>query len=110
MFAWLQERRREYQDKPPHSQLLLALGDPVPPPPEQTDPPASKSPDHGLLVRVVQPGSNAANSGIQPGDVVLSYAGSKLSTRDELQKQIQTAALKVAGIAITVWRRERRLT
>ncbi len=81
----------------------------VPPPPEQTDPPASKPPGHGLLVRVVQPGSKAANSGIQPGDVVLSYAGSKLSTRDELQKQIQTAAPKVAGIAITVWREGKTL-
>jgi CHAT domain-containing protein len=104
MFAWLQERRRADEVKAAQPRRLLALGDPVPPPSDEPLEPAPKPPDHGLLVRAVQPGSNAAHAGIQPGDVLLAYAGTKLATRDDLQKQVQAADPKAAGIAVAVWR------
>jgi CHAT domain-containing protein/tetratricopeptide (TPR) repeat protein len=109
MFAWLQERRRADPDQPAQARRLLALGDPVPPPSDQPSQPAPKPPDHGLLVRVVQPGSNAARAGIQPGDVLLAYAGTKLATRDDLTKQVQAADPKGTGIAIAVWRHSKTL-
>ena len=104
MFAWLQERRGEDREQPAQPRSLLALGDPVPPPLELSNPAAPQPPDHGLLVRVVQPGSNAADAGIQPGDVLLRYDGSKLANLGELQKRVQAADPKVAGIAVAVWR------
>jgi len=104
MFAWLQERRHEDRDKPAQTRRLLALGDPVPTSSERDTAPAPKPPGHGLMVRFVQPGSNAATAGIHPGDVLLSYAGTKLLTRDDLQKQVQAADPKVPGITIAVWR------
>jgi tetratricopeptide (TPR) repeat protein len=109
MYAWLQERRRADPDKPSRSHRLLALGDPVPPPSEQPSHSAPQPPDHGLLVRVVQPGSNAAHAGIQPGDVLLAYAGTKLATRDDLAKQVQAADPKAAGMAIAIWRQGQTL-
>jgi CHAT domain-containing protein len=109
MFAWLQEHGRDDQRRPAQTRRLLALGDPVPPPAGQHEPPASKPPDHGLFVRVVQPGSNAAVAGIMPGDVLLSYAGNKLATRDDLQKQVQAANPKAAGIPVAVWRNGKTL-
>jgi CHAT domain-containing protein/tetratricopeptide (TPR) repeat protein len=108
-FAWLQQRRRADPDPPAQSRRLLALGDPVPPPAEQENPSAPKPPGHGLLVRAVPPGSNAATGGIQPGDVLLSYAGTKLATRDDLRKQVQAAAPKPAGVTVTVWREGKTL-
>jgi tetratricopeptide (TPR) repeat protein len=104
MFAWIQERRQEDRNKLAQPRSLLALGDPIPPLADQPSGPTPKPPDHGLLVRVVQPDSNAANAGIQPGDVLLSYAGSKLATGDDLQKHLQATDPKSAGIAVTVWR------
>jgi tetratricopeptide (TPR) repeat protein len=102
MFAWLQERRRENQDHLAQPRHLLALGDPVPSPSDLKA--APKPPDDGLLVRLVPPGTNAASAGIQPGDVVVSYAGTKLATRDDLQKQVQAVDPKASGIAVAIWR------
>ena len=109
MFAWLKEHRREDRDRPGQPRHLLALGDPVPPPAEPQENQAPRPPDHGLLVRFVQPGSNAANAGIQPGDVLLTYAGTRLASRDELAKQVQAADAKLAGIAVVVWREGKTL-
>ncbi len=104
MYTWLQEHRPENPDKSVLPRALLALGDPVPSQPEVPNSPAPVPPNHGLLLRVVQPGSNAATSGMQPGDVLLTYAGNKLSSRDDLLKQVQAMAPKAASVAITVWR------
>ncbi len=109
MFAWLQERRGEDRHKPARPRSLLALGDPVPLPAEQPNPSAPQPPDHGLLVRVVQPGSNAAAAGIESGDVILRYDGSKLTKLDELEKRVQAADPKVAGMAVAVWRQGKTL-
>ncbi len=106
LFAWLQEQRRGDHGKPAQSRRLLALGDPIPPPaePEASTQAAARPPDHGILVRAVQPDANAATAGIQPGDVLLAYAGTKLATREDLQNQIQAADPKATGVAVTVWR------
>ncbi len=101
LFAWLQERRREDQDRPARPRRLLALGDPVPPP---ADAPAPKPPDQGLLVQKVEPGSNADQAGIRPGDVLLQYAGAKLAALDDLQKQVQAGDPKAKSVAVAVWR------
>src|SRR5262249_13964178 len=62
----------------------LALGDPVFAPAQPaTDPGAL--PDHGLLLTVVVPGTNAAQRGLKAGDVLLSYNGTALRTRDDLK-------------------------
>ena len=99
LFAWLQEQDRR-QDQA-HDRRLLALGDPMPPP---LDEPTPAPPDHGLLVQQVQPGSHAEQAGIQPGDVLLRYAGAKLTTRDDLQKQLQAGDPKAQSVAIALWR------
>ncbi len=109
MFAWLRERRREDRDRPGQPRHLLALGDPVPPPAQPQDDRAPRPPDHGLLVRSVPPGSNAAKAGIQPGDVLLSYGGTRLANRDDLAKQVPAADPKSAGIAVVVWRQGKSL-
>jgi tetratricopeptide (TPR) repeat protein len=104
IFAWLRERRGEARDRPAQPRRLLALGNPIPPPMVQADELAAKPPDHGVLVRVVQPGSNAADAGIQPGDVLLRYAGAEPAGLDDLRKLIQSGGLKAAGRDATVWR------
>ena len=77
---------------------LLALGDPVFQRPDSSSSPDSL-PDHGLLVNVVAPGSNAATHGLKPGDVVLSYNGTKLSTAADLK----TVATPAQAVPVEVW-------
>ena len=110
MFAWLQERRHEDKDRPARSHHLLALGDPVPPPNDRLDEFGPKPPDHGLLVRAVPPGSNGGDAGIQPGDVLLSFAGTRLTSRDDLEKQVQAAVPKASDLTMSVCAPGRRST
>ena len=74
-----------------------------------SEPAPPKPPDQGLLVQQVDPGSNAEQAGIRPGDVLLRYAGAKLATRDDLQKQVQAGDPKAASVAVAVWRDGRTL-
>jgi hypothetical protein len=78
VFKYLRERPR-----PDRHAGLLALGDPLYKRPEQAS--DSKPPDHGLLVNVVAPRSNAATRGLKPGDVLLSYNGTALLKREDLK-------------------------
>ena len=72
VFKYLRE-----QPRPDRHAGLLALGDPVYERPDSSSEP-KPLPDHGLLVNVVTPGSNAATHGLKPGDVLLAYNGQTL--------------------------------
>ena len=61
VFKYLRE-----QPRPDRHAGLLALGDPVYERPDKSSEP-KPLPDHGLLVNVVVPGSNAATHGLKPG-------------------------------------------
>jgi len=94
VFKYLRE-----QPRPDRHAGLLALGDPVYEHPDKSSDP-KPMPDHGLLVNVVVPGSNAATHGLKPGDVLLAYNGMALNKKDDF---------KVVGegpkpIGVDVWR------
>ena len=87
------------QPRPDRHAGLLALGDPVYEHPDSSSDP-KPLPDHGLLVNVVVPGSNAATHGLKPGDVLLAYNGSPLNKKDDLKVVAEGDTL----IAVDVWR------
>jgi tetratricopeptide (TPR) repeat protein len=81
---------------------LLALGDPVfevgaGAPKERPLPPG------GVLLTLVQPGSNAAQSRLRPDDVLLRYGGVELKTPADLKAALAAADRK-AVITVHVWR------
>jgi hypothetical protein len=79
---------------------LLALGDPAfDRPGPSSDPESGPLPDHGLLVTVVVPGSNAARHGLKPGDVLLAYDGSPLQKREDLKVVSESPTL----IPVELW-------
>jgi len=78
VFKYLRE-----QPRPDRHAGLLALGDPVYERPDKSSDP-KPLPDHGLLVNVVIPSSNAATHGLKPGDVLLTYNGMALNKKDDL--------------------------
>ena len=89
------------REQPRHDRRagLLALGDPVYERPDSSNEP-KPLPDHGLLVNVVTPGSNAATHGLKPGDVLLAYNGQTLNKKDDLK----VVAEGDKPIAVDVWR------
>ncbi len=94
VFKYLRE-----QPRPDRHAGLLALGDPVYERPDKSSEP-KPLPDHGLLVNVVVPGSNAATHGLKPGDVLLAYNGSALNKKDDFK----VVAEGDKPIAVDVWR------
>ena len=94
VFKYLRE-----QPRPDRHTGLLALGDPVYERPDRSGEP-QPLPDHGLLVNVVAPGSNAATHGLKPGDVLLTYNGSALNKKDDLK----VVAEGDKPIRVDVWR------
>ena len=94
VFKYLRE-----QPRPDRHAGLLALGDPVYERPDASSEP-KPLPDHGLLLSVVAPGSNAATHGLKPGDVLLAYNGIALSKNDDLK----VVAEGDKPIGIEVWR------
>ncbi len=94
VFKYLRE-----QPRPDRHAGLLALGDPVYERPDASSEP-KPLPDHGLLVNVVIPGSNAATHGLKPGDVLLAYNGQTLNKKDDLK----VVAEGDKPIVVEVWR------
>jgi len=94
VFKYLRE-----QPRPDRHAGLLALGDPVYVQPDKSSEPQSL-PDHGLLVNVVVPGSNAATHGLKPGDVLLAYDGQALNKKNDLK----VVAAGDKPIGVDVWR------
>jgi tetratricopeptide (TPR) repeat protein len=81
---------------------FLALGDPVYERPGASSEP-EPLPDHGLLLSVVAPGSNAATHGLKPGDVLLAYNGMTLNKNDDLK----VVSEGDKPIIVEVWRKGR---
>jgi len=94
VFKYLRE-----QPRPDRHASLLALGDPIYERPDKSSDP-KPLPDHGLLVNVVVPGSNAATHGLKPGDVLLAYNGTALNKKDDLK----VVAEGQEPIGVDVWR------
>jgi tetratricopeptide (TPR) repeat protein len=92
------------QPRPARHAGLLALGDPVFDRPEASSSP-KPMPDHGLLVTMVLPGSNAARNGLKPGDVLLAYNGTALNQKEDLK----VGADGGKPIGVEVWREGRSL-
>jgi CHAT domain-containing protein/tetratricopeptide (TPR) repeat protein len=81
---------------------LLAVGDPV----FEAAAAAAKPhplPPGGLLLTLVQPGSNAAQSRLRPNDVLLKYGEVELKTSADLKAAIAAVDGK-ADIAVQLWR------
>ncbi len=73
--------RLSRQHRPLRGDSLLALGDPVFAVPKAVVP---EPPAHGLLLKLVVPGGNAARAGLRPGDVLLAYSGKQLKAPADL--------------------------
>ncbi len=87
------------QPRPDRRTGLLALGDPLYQNSDSSSEPGPL-PDHGLLVNVVAPGSNAEAHGLRPGDVLLAYDGTPLNKREDLK----AAAGQGRPVPVEVWR------
>jgi hypothetical protein len=96
----MQEERanRVANGEQPAGQTFLALGDPVFSRLEDPTLAQPEPPDHGVLITMAAAGSNAARSGIKSGDVLLSYAGSKLSGAADLTPAIEKATKQFAAL------------
>jgi hypothetical protein len=97
LFKYLRE-----QPRPARHAGLLALGDPVYQSPDSSSEP-KPLPDHGLLVNIVIPGSNAATHGLNPEDVLLAYNGIALNKKDDLK----VVAEGDKAVVVDVWREGR---
>jgi tetratricopeptide (TPR) repeat protein len=78
---------------------LLALGDPAFGGHDTSYDPMPV-PDHGLLLKVVARGSNAANHGLKEGDVLLAYNGQTLNKMGDLK----VVAEGEKAVPVEVWR------
>jgi hypothetical protein len=94
VFKYLRE-----QSRPEVHAGLFALGDPSF---ERSDRPNQPKPlpDHGLLVNMVAPGSNAATHDFKTGDVLLAYNGTALHKREDLKVVPEPGR----SVAVDVWR------
>jgi tetratricopeptide (TPR) repeat protein len=102
LFARLREQRRAPAEPASTSPRLLAVGAPNfqrPTPPVLPDGPL---PECGLLITGVAPKSNAAQSGIRAGDVLLAYAGIQLTTLADLKTALGKQPAGKPGDAVPV--------
>ncbi|HKI30731.1 MAG TPA: tetratricopeptide repeat protein [Gemmataceae bacterium] len=83
--------------RPLREPSLLALGDPAFQLPSAAPPPPP--PEHGLYLLLVLPDGNAYKAGLRTGDVLLQYAGQKLTLLEDLRP-----ATEGDKVSVTVWR------
>jgi tetratricopeptide (TPR) repeat protein len=91
---------------------LLAVGDPAFGRPESSAESDALLPDHGVLIAHVLPQSNAARAGLKPGDILLNYAGLRLTDGNDLAKALarksetssEDGKRDANGISVKVWR------
>jgi tetratricopeptide (TPR) repeat protein len=81
---------------------LFALGDPIFDKAAVADKP-QPLPPHGVLLTVVQPGSNAFQSGLRVNDVLLQYDRKDVQGPDDLKTLLQPAETP-RPVPVTVWR------
>jgi tetratricopeptide (TPR) repeat protein len=82
------------------SRGLLALGDPIF---EAIAPKERPLPPRGVLLTLVQPGSNAAQARLQAGDVLLKYGARDLEVLGDLTAAIAAVGTR-ADVPVEVWR------
>jgi tetratricopeptide (TPR) repeat protein len=82
---------------------LLALGDPVFPKLPELKPSPTVLPPNGLLITQVVPNGSADKANLKAGDVLVSYAGTKLNRVEELGKLVAENAMK-KEVTIEFWR------
>jgi tetratricopeptide (TPR) repeat protein len=119
LFAWLQEKRHRPSEQTRKAAVfsLLALGDPTFRSPPTSKVALAEPPDHGIYISNVVAKGNAAQGGIKPGDVLLSYAGTNLGKPADLERVMRTvseahpgdARAGSSGIAVQIWRAGRTL-
>jgi tetratricopeptide (TPR) repeat protein len=90
------------QQRPVATQGLFALGDPAFEAPAVAEKPRPLPPG-GVLLTVVAPGGNAAQSGLRPNDVLLRYADTDLPGPADLKPLLEKAAGD-RSVAVTIWR------
>jgi hypothetical protein len=107
-FARLREQRQQPAGPASQSPRLLAVGAPNFQRPAAPIVPAGPLPENGLLITRVVPDSNAAQSGIRDGDVLLGYAGLPLATLADLKTALGKPPAGKAGeevrVPVDVWR------
>jgi tetratricopeptide (TPR) repeat protein len=108
LFARLRAQRRPSAGQTASAPRLLALGDPNFQRPALPPPAAGPLPENGLLISHVVPQSNAAQSGIRAGDVLLKYAGIQLATLADLKtalgQQPQAKPGDETRVELAIWR------
>jgi CHAT domain-containing protein len=86
----------------PRSAGVLAVGDPVFPPAEEARQPVGLPPG-GLLITHVVPDGSAARARLQPGDVLVAYAGEDLASVEQLLQLIAAKAGE-KSVVVKLWR------
>ena len=97
IFAYLRKQPR------PAGAGMLVVADPVFDRPGAKKPAPPALPPGGLLLTMVAPKSNAAQSRLQNGDVLLKYAGVELKNDADLLKLIEAHAAD-KEVTVTLWR------
>ncbi len=98
LLAWLLEQKRDQPPLETPSQMgLLAVGDPI----FEQHP----IPDGGVFLNTVNKSGLAQQAGMRSGDVLMSYAGKRLNTTEDLRTAIAGVQGDQKKVPIEFWRR-----
>jgi hypothetical protein len=82
-------------EKPHFDNTLFAVGDPIYEVEKAKQRERTALPPHGLFIDALAPGGKAEALGLQPGQVLLQYADTKLTSVDDLKAAVQKATPRV---------------